>query len=772
MRVLLNYSQDDRPYLDQLAYLLNQHGVNAFSTAHDMTLGELMAKAKMANCDAILLCNEATLSQCVQESNPTVDNWRGSRLNFSTPTIVINKLAHINTLNHGRWLLEKDLTKLKSVRRKAQKFTYEKLTSVKLFKEALADMRTAEVLYHDIETRTLKQPASNALEVGRTVITCAGWTGVFANGELRTYVLPLVNFDRIHWDNDADFAKALDLLRKINALPMPKAMHHGTYDAIHTICYHAEPINYAYDTMVGAHSQFSELPKDLAFVASYELYDYINWKGDAAAANKGRDIEAYWAYNGKDTWHGARVMVQQLRGMPDYAVHNFKTKFKLTYPSLYANFEGFQIDQAVRIKNRTEAETKLRKAEASLRVKVADPNFNPGSWQQVQKYVYNVFGAKHPRIGKSKSGTDEKNLLAVATQHPLLARLTTDILTYRENQKAIGTYYDFLQFKGRLLWALNPFGTETERFACSASSLWCGTQVQNIPSYAKVMLVADEGYEIFEADNKQSEGRTTAYCAQDDRLIIALEDAARDFYRVLGTMFFEIPYEEVTDFLRNKLIKRIVHGTNYMMGPKTFIENCGIMILYEAAGKLGITIVPVAVKGSATHITLLQFAKDCLEVYHKPFNRIKEWYKEIHTEVKETGYLVSPVGHTRKFFGDITRNHKIFMGAVAHQPQNLSGHVLNIGYDRCYKEIVLKHNGDFRLKAQIHDSILGQWKIGMADYFAPLVLNCMDNPIVVHGRTMRIPVDLKYGLNWAEHSDENKNGAKKWKPPVKKLGNN
>lgn len=752
-----------------LAYILRGQGVSALSTAHDMTIGELLGKAKMTNCEAILLSNEQTLRYCVPGEEPSADKWRGSRLNFSVPTIVINKLHHLHTVPHGRWLMEKDVAKLKHIKKPQLPFTFVELTDVKYFRDAFADMSKAFCLYHDVETKTYEGP--DELTGGTTVITCASWTAMFLDGALRTYVLPFINFDVTHWDTDAEYAQAILLMKRLNALPMTKAAHNGMYDATHTLRYHCPMVNYTYDTMAMAHAEYSELPKTIDFVASYLLPDYIFWKDAAEEASKKKDIKAYWAYNGKDTWYGARIMVEQLRTAPAYAYKNYANRFKLSYPALYGNFEGVLIDQDERAKLRASSLVQLTGAEARLRVKFADKAFNPGSWQQVEKYIYKVFGAAKPGIGKSKSGTDEKNLLSVGEQHPLLARLTTDILEYRGAQKAIGTYYDFLQFKGRLLYALNPFGTDTERMACSASSLWVGTQVQNIPGYAKGMLIADPGFEIFEADNKQSEGRTTAYCAQDEALIIALENAERDFYRTLGTLFFDIPYEEVTDFFRNKVLKRIVHGTNYMMGAKTFIENIGIMVLYETAEKIGIRIVSVPRRGRTDEYTIKGFASMLLDTYHKPFPRIREWYKEIKQEISDTGFLVSPVGHTRRFFGDIEKDHNMLRSGVAHQPQNLSGHVLNLGYSRVYHELVIPGNGDIRLKAQIHDSIFGQWRVGMADYYAPRVLACMDNPIIVHGRTMRIPVDIKYGHRWAElevAKDGTINyadGARKWKAP-------
>jgi DNA polymerase I-like protein with 3'-5' exonuclease and polymerase domains len=779
MRVLVNYSKEDKPHLSSLAYILRSMGVTALSTAKDLTIGELLGQAKTSSCSAILLCNEQTLRYCVPGEAPTLDKWRGSRLNFSVPTIIINRLEHVNTVPHGRWLLERDISKLRAIFIAPQRFGYTLLDDPGRFPYALAELSKSVAIAHDVETKTFNRTEveldkarkkglylGEPVEQGATVITCASWTGIFSNGSLKTFVLPLIDFGKDHWTSDADYGKALLFQRKANALPMHKIMHNGMYDATHSLRYHAPILNWTYDTMAMAHAELSEVPKTLDFVASYLLYDYIFWKDDAESASKHNDIEKYWGYNAKDTWATARIAVEQLRKSPAYAFKNFAAKFKTVYPALYSNFEGLLIDNATRKELREKSLIQLTNARRSLRVKVADPNFNPGSWQQVEKYVYKIFGAKKPNIGKSKSGTDEKNLKSVAEQHPLLARLCTDILDYREAQKAIGTYYDFLQYNERLLWALNPFGTETGRMACNASSLWCGTQVQNVPPYAKAMLVADPGYELFEADNKQSEGRTTAYLSQEENLIRALEDAERDFYKTLGTLFFNIPYENVTKAFRNEVLKRIVHGTNYMMGAKTFIENIGVLVLYRTAAQIGIKVVEVARKNKPSEMTLKQFATLLLDSYHKPFPRVREWYAEVRNEIKTTGFLTSPTGHKRRFFGDIEKNHNMLRGAVAHAPQNLSVEILDIGFNRIYQELVLPGAGAIRLKAQIHDSVFGQIRLGMREYYAPRILECMDNPLEVHGRLLRIPVDIKFGHRWIEANEEYPDGTKEWHKPT------
>ena len=778
MRILVNYGLEEEKYLPGLAVILRNMGLEALSTKQTYSVDQLINLSKSVNVEAIVLCNEDTLQNFIPQDldkKATLDNWRGSRLNFNTPIIVVNKLAHMHTVPYGRWLLESDLSKLNHIHKRPTPFSFEKLLSVHHFDAAYQDLKESICIYYDIETKTfdpkqILDERGNAIEgaeeVGETVITCASWTGIFENGQLRTYMLPMINFDGIHWKSDQEYVKAFLFMKRVNALRIPKAMHNGMYDATHSIIHNAPPLFYTLDTMALAHAQFSELPKDLAFVASYNLFDYINWKGDAASASFGKDQEKYWRYNARDTWHGARILVSQLRNSPAYTFSNYKSSFPLTYPSLYGNFEGLLIDRQKRIESRAKGDAAVKAARVSLQTKFADPKFNPGSWQQVEYYIYKLFGAKKPGIGKSASNTDEKNLVAVGEQHPILALITRDILSYRENQKAVSTYHDFLQYRDRLLWALDPFGTETGRMACKASSLWCGTQVQNVPGYAKPMLIADPGFELFEADNKQSEGRTTAYLAQDEALIAALEDPVRDFYKTLGTLFFSIPYEEVTTEFRNDVLKRIVHGTNYMMGAWTFIENIGISVLHVAAHKLGIKLMEVPTRGYDNEMTVRQFAQMLLDSYHKPFPRVREWYKEIFNEIASTGFSISPLGHVRKFFGDISKDHKMLRSAVAHKSQHLSVAILNRGFRRVYRELVLPGKGDIRIKAQIHDSIFGQVRIGMRDYYAPRILECMDNPIEVHGRTLKIPVDLNFGQNWGKfHKEKNPNGMRAWVPP-------
>ena len=747
MRLLLNWSKKEQPYLGMIQHVAKQLCFEVIGTSSVLSIGQLMNMAEVAKCKGVFMVNEETLANLVPGSSPTLDEWRGSKLDYSIPIIVGDSLANLATVPYAKMVAEQDLGKFRTLQ-PAVPFNYTVLETPELQREAEESLSHADLIAYDIETKTINKDEAN-LKAGDTIITCCSWTGVFPDGSLKTYVLPFVDFLVDHWLLDSQYAAAIQLMQRINKLPVPKVMHNGMYDSTHSIIYNAEPYNWVLDTMAMWHATYSELPKTLDFVASLTLHDYYQWKPEAKAASGSKDIARYWAYNAKDTWTTARICLVLLRTLPAYARKNYQSQFKLVYPSLYCNFVGIKIDQEKRKELRLAEETRVQGSLVTLRTLLADPGYNPGSPKQTATYIYDVLGGADPKIGTKKNSdgkkvkkiraTDEKNLLSVGNQHPILLRVVKAIVSYREASKAISTYMDFLQKNGRLLYALNPFGAETGRMACQSSSLWCGTQVQNIPPYAKPMLVADEGFIMAEIDNSQSEARCTAYLAQDWVLAAALEDPNKDFYTSLGTVFFNIPYEEVTLDFRNNVLKKIVHGTNYMMGAKTFVENVGAETLLEAADRLGVHL-------AMTPQSLQEFAQSLLEAYHVPFNKVRVWYQEVKNEIVATKTLTSPLGHVRWFFGDMLKSHMAFNSAVAHAPQNLSVSILNIGLWKVWK-LVKESNGDLVLLGQVHDSVLFQYRKGRED-LKDKVVDAMQNTVSVNGRVLRIPTVLKQGNSW------------------------
>lgn len=754
MRILVNYDKEHENYTPTIAGLLKQKGLTALATGKNLSMMDLLSTAEQAKCQAILLCNAATLNNCVDNQSKkqvTLDKYRGSRLNFSTPVIVGAPLNHLRIVRHGRWLYEKDLDKFKHIHTPVTQLQFSVCKDRQQLDAAYEKSREALIISCDIEINRENK------------ITCVSFALLNKNLTTTTFVIPFINFGVDFWDKDDDYAYAIQTMQRISKLPAAKLFFNGMYDSTHLIRYNSEPHNFTLDSMALAHAEFSELPKTLDFVASYQLYDYYYWKDDADDAAKQNDIYKYWAYCARDSWNTLRCFLMQIRTAKSYAFRNYKELFKLVYPYLYTGYEGFLVDNNIRQRNRQKTEENLEALGKDLCKMAADPNFKPNSPKQVAELLFDILGAQP--VGKAKvkvkknkdgtttkeisrRGTDEKTLMKIGEQHPLLQIFIDKILEYRGERKAISTYFDFIQWENRMLYSINPFGTDTGRASSNSSSFWgynsltdsfdnCGTQVQNTPMYAKEHLIADEGFEVGEADNNKSEARCVAFLSKCLKLKEALADKEKDFYKNLGVLFFGLEYNQVSTDLRNKVLKRIVHGRNYLMGANTFIDHVGSKQLYEGAKLLNYPIK-----------TLKAFAEYLLSLYNEPFPELEDWYKELRLEVVRNSMITSPLGYTRYIFGDPMKDHNVFRALVAHAPQNLSVMIINKGVWRIYKKLVLPYNGDFRLKGQIHDSVLFQWKKERRDEFMPILLDCLDNPVKIHGDTLRIPVDVNVGHSW------------------------
>jgi DNA polymerase I-like protein with 3'-5' exonuclease and polymerase domains len=745
VRILCNLSPDDNLYRQNLTFLLKEHGLIGVATTKDYEISSLQTIAGQAQCEAILLTNPNTLTKLLGDK-ATLDKYRGTRINYTIPVIVANPVEHIHTVLHGKWLLNSDLRKFKRIKEPVQQFDFRVLDTEEAFHEGLGFLKNCELISFDIETDAAPQ------------ITCISFTGLHRDGSIEVFLLPLVDFDHVHYQTPEELADAIVFMKAVLALDVAKVAFNGIYDSQYCIKYHAYPNWYLLDAMILAWCEYSELPRALDFAASIHCYDYFFWKDEADLCKSKKDLRGYWAYCCKDSWYTMRVLLSLLSQLKPYQITNYKKTFKQTFPCLYTAYEGVAVNDTKRKELKIEAEIKKQQTLTDLQKMSCNPEFNPGSWQQVHEFIYEVIGGKKPENTKG-AGTASPVLNRVAMQHPLLARICDLIITYREEAKAISTYYEFeLSSNGRLLYNLDPTGTDTGRFACKASSFWVGTQIQNIPPYLKPALVADSAYTLVEGDKNKSEARCVGYLARASKLIAALEDLEKDFYKVCATLFFGIPYEKVTKALRNDVTKHIIHGTHYVMGPEPFIDRVTPKKMYEA----------ITMTGSSLR-NLKEFAKYLLSLYHAAHPELKKtWYPAIKDELRNTSRMVSPDGWTRHFFGDVDKNHKVFRSAVAHAPQHLSVAIINEEMWWIHQELVIPSNGEFRYKGQIHDSHFAQILTTKLDFYLPKFKEILTRTkMEVHGRTMVLPADIKIGKTWGEY-DEKKNpeGMREWKPSV------
>lgn len=589
---------------------------------------------------------------------------------------------------------------------------------------------------------------------GDRIITCVGFTFVHIDAESGSYTTQTVVVP-------GDSVYNITVVRQILDLPQPKVFQNGKYDIAYLLRYNCPVRNYAFDTINLFHSWYSELPKDLGFIPLYLLRDWIFHKDEA---NTG-DLFEYYRYNAKDSFVTALSFLALLQELPEWAVRNFLMEFPTVFPCVLSEATGIRCDIPEMKRLREQTETVFTGEKRRLEAMVAAPGFNPGSPKQVGQ-LFQILGC-----GDIK-GTGKIEIDKASARHPLNRRIFKSITRYREDRKLYGTYLsEDKLWNGRVYYALNPHGTDTGRNASKESHFWCGLQIQNIPRdrkdiQIKSMFIPDPGFLFGEADLEQAEARDTAYLSGDLRLIATVDDATRDYHGTNASAFFGIPYEKIVhshkvidqdgNFLRwvhetldkaiRDLAKRTNHGANYNMGASVMLDTMGIENVIRARKLLGLP----------QSWSLLHVCEFLLQKFAETYPVVKgDWYDKVKNDVDTRHMLVGPTGWTRYCFGSPSKNKRDLNRYVAHPPQSLNAMVLNKAFLRVFYDVWMPNQQDFKLLAQIHDSIFFQYREGRQD-LAFAVKRLMEIPVQVRDtfgieRTLLVPAALKgEGTRWSE----------------------
>jgi len=182
------------------------------------------------------------------------------------------------------------------------------------------------------------------------------------------------------------------------------------------------------------------------------------------------------------------------------------------------------------------------------------------------------------------------------------------------------------------------------------------------------------------------------------------------------------------------------------MGARVLLDTMGIKNVIKARQLLGLN----------PRWSLLQVCQYLLRTYERTYPTVKvDWYNHVIRCIEQTRKLIGPTGWTRYCFGNPRKNKSDLNSYVAHPPQSLNAMVLDKAFIRVHNEIALKHKKDFRLHAQIHDSIFFSYREGRED-LAWKVKEMMEVPVEVKDckgktRTLLVPAALKGNAKrWSE----------------------
>jgi len=556
---------------------------------------------------------------------------------------------------------------------------------------------------------------------------CASWISRDGSWKMHTTVVPW-NFENCtHWT------------ARLCELPAPKALQNGKYDLANLARFGISPVNYLIDTIQQQHAWYAELPKDLASIAALYVRESRYWKDLGGSG----DMYQQMLYNALDCYQTAAAAIHLLTRMPEWARTNYTQKFPVIYPSHLCEMAGVKIDYDAYADAKKGTQAQLDAATARLARSVGVPTFNANSPKQVQQLLR--------ILGCADTTTDSATLEALAYKSPFVGYFTAQILKVRKYTKLLGTYFDEgKHFHGRFLYAITPYGTDTGRNASGEHAFWCGQNIQNIPrgKAVKQFLVPDPGFVLAEVDSEQAESRDTAYISGDSSLINAVENSP-DFHSQNCSAFFGVPFEEIFDVATQSVLmkslrdigKRVNHGANYCMGPAVLVQTMGLENMERARSLLGLP----------KFWSYQQIAEWLLAQFHRTYPGIQRtYYTYVRRTVSSTRLLVGATGWTRYCFGDIA-NKRDFNAYVAHGPQSLNAMRLDKAFLAVYNDLAIHpvHCKNFKLFAQIHDSIFFQFRKGH-EYLIEEVRKRMEIPITIKGcdgvtRTYIVPAAAKAG---------------------------
>jgi DNA polymerase I len=207
---------------------------------------------------------------------------------------------------------------------------------------------------------------------------------------------------------------------------------------------------------------------------------------------------------------------------------------------------------------------------ASVKQISGSEDFNPGSPQQVKKAFED--------LGFRLTTTNEPALVKI--DHPLAKA----ILDYRGAIKLQGTYtrnlYEFCrEEEGNLILHTNYncMGADTGRMSSDRPNL------QNLPRLNdyRAMFIARPGHTLVSVDYSQQEVRILAALARDETMINAF-NSGKDFYAIMASIVFKLPYEQCTkkgvNGKKRNQMKSVVLGLNYDMSTYSLAEELGVSV--------------------------------------------------------------------------------------------------------------------------------------------------------------------------------------------------
>ena len=302
------------------------------------------------------------------------------------------------------------------------------------------------------------------------------------------------------------------------------------------------------------------------------------------------------------------------------------------------------------------------------------------------------------------------------------------ILEYRQLSKLKSTYVDALPQlinprTGRLHTSYNQTGSATGRVSSSDPNL------QNIPVRTELgrqvrrAFVAENrpDWVLLSADYSQIELRVLAHLSKDPGLVEAFKKG-EDIHSATASLMYDVPMGQVTGDMR-RIAKVLNFGVIYGLSPY------GISQQTEFSPEEG---------------------QKFIETYFAQYPGIREYIEFTKVQVREVGYVATPLGR-RRYIPDIgASNYNVRQAAeraAVNMPiQGGAADIMKLAMIRvhhCIEEASLRT----RMLLQVHDELMFEVPMEEVDTMKEIVHREMSHALEL---TVPLKVDVKVGYTWGD----------------------
>lgn len=487
-----------------------------------------------------------------------------------------------------------------------------------------------------------------------------------------------------------------------------------------------------FDTMLAHHCLYPTLPHNLGFITT-QYTDHPYYKDEKDDWRAVGAVDDFWRYNGKDCCLTYLAHERMHRELEKAGLDQFFFNHVMAAQPVLARMTvgGVKLDMELKDKIREEliedVNRRLSTFHEAVVAATGDDECRPNPKSPMQ--LSDLFFKRLKLVGRGAS-TNADNRRRIY-QHPKTTREAKVVIDeldgYLKEHKFLTTYADMaVDPDGRARCTYNQTGVQSAPGRLSSSkTLWgSGMNLQNQPSRAYPMFVADEGYGLAYFDMAQAEARLVAYFADialwKEQFERARIDGSYDAHRALASEMFSIPYDEVPADDRDDhgnitlrfVAKRCRHGLNYRMQADRLAQTTGLSI-------------------SEAH--------RAFNAYHRATPELRQWWGRLEREVRETKTLYNAYGRRLIILERLTP--EAMESIVAFKPQSTLGdHIVKVMY-QCESDEAWPH--DARMLLNVHDALIAIAPLGKIRKCLSIMKRYAEQPIIINGEELIIPADCK-----------------------------